>query len=151
MIVMYTDGGCRGNPGESSIGVSFRKNNLEINRISERIGIATCNEAEYLAIYQGLKKAIELGYLDLEVKADSQLAIMCIGHHWKTKTEHLKPIVKAAKELLPKFKTITFKHIPRELNSRADFLANLALDTKQVVGKLDVQFQQTLNKQACLF
>jgi len=125
---MYTDGACRGNPGYSSIGVVFFDNGVEIANISEAIGVTTNNIAEYTALLRGLDYALKQGYTELSVKADSELMIKQLKGEYKVKNAGLKPLFIEAKTLAAKFKSISYSHVMREDNKRADQLANMALD-----------------------
>ncbi len=126
---MYSDGACRGNPGKSSIGVVFYdENNEEIASLSEAIGVATNNVAEYTALIYGLEYAVKHHYKQLAIKADSELMIKQLKGEYKVKNENIKPLFIKAKALIAKLEAVTYKHVVRELNKRADELANMALD-----------------------
>ncbi len=126
---MYSDGACRGNPGESAIGVVFYdENHKEIASLSEAIGVATNNVAEYSALIYGLEYAVKKGYKKLAVHADSELMIKQLKGEYKVKNENIKPLFLKAKTLIAKLELVTYKHVLRELNKRADKLANIALD-----------------------
>jgi ribonuclease HI len=57
-LIIFTDGGSRGNPGKSAIGiVILDKNNKIILTHKEFLGIGTNNQAEYKAIIKALKLA----------------------------------------------------------------------------------------------
>ncbi len=127
---MFTDGACRGNPGESSIGVVFYdENHEEIASLSESIGVATNNIAEYSALVYGLEYAVKKGFKKLAIKADSELMIKQLKGEYKVKNANIKPLHAKAKELIAKLESVTYSHVRRELNMRADQLANLALDS----------------------
>ncbi len=126
---MYTDGACRGNPGQSSIGVVFYDEQAEIATLSEAIGITTNNIAEYTALIRGLQYALKQGYTELSVKADSELMIKQLKGEYKVRNEGLKPLFAEARKLAAQFKSVTYSHVMREQNKRADQLANRALDS----------------------
>lgn len=127
ILTIYTDGASKGNPGPASIGVSLIENAREIATVSKAIGIATNNIAEYTALLEGLKKAINLGYNHIQVMADSELMIKQLNKEYKVKNPEIKIIYEQIQKLLSNFKTIEFTHVRREKNVRADELANLAL------------------------
>ncbi|MBT6842267.1 MAG: ribonuclease HI family protein [Candidatus Melainabacteria bacterium] len=127
IAVIYTDGACRGNPGESSIGVSILEGDQEVATISEAIGLATNNVAEYTALLEGLKKVKELGYRKVAVNADSELMIKQLKREYKVKNPDLKVIFLKLQDLIKHFDSVSFTHVRREFNTRADELANLAL------------------------
>lgn len=126
-LTIYTDGASKGNPGRASIGVSLLEDNEEIATVSKAIGIATNNIAEYTALLEGLKKAISLGYHNIQVMADSELMIKQLNKEYKVKNPDIKVIYDQIQTLIKDLKTIKFTHVRREKNVRADELANLAL------------------------
>lgn len=129
---MYADGGSRGNPGPAGSGAVIYElvdgEEREIARVSEYLGVATNNVAEYNAIRIGLLRSIELGITDLEVRLDSELAVKQINGQYKVKNAGLKPFHTTVKSLMPSFKTITFSHVRREFNKVADSIVNEVID-----------------------
>ena len=123
------DGACRGNPGKSSAGAVLYKNNEEIWTKSMYLGDNfTNNIAEYFSLLLGLEEVVNRHILHLDVQGDSLLVINQINGKWKVKNENLKKLYQKAKHFEKKFNYITFTHIYREGNKRADELANQALD-----------------------
>ena len=135
-ITIYTDGGSRGNPGPSAIGVVVYKGNQIIKTYSEFIGKATNNETEYQAAVFALKKAKLLfgkkkaKEMEIEVLMDSELAIKQLNHEYKIKEEKLQLLFIKIWNLILDFKKVSFKHISREENKQADRLVNEALDNQ---------------------
>ena len=128
-LVSYTDGGARGNPGPSGIGVVLQNKTGEtIGEWSEFLGIATNNQAEYKALLLALKQAVALGVVELDCRLDSELVVKQLKGEYKVKHPDLKPLFEQAKSLISQIKNVSFKHIPRELNKQADQLANQAMD-----------------------
>ena len=131
ILHVYTDGGSRGNPGNAGCGIFITDS--EGNPIEKRfksIGIATNNIAEYTAILLGISRAIELGAGNIEVFADSQLAIEQLAGNYKVKNPELKKIFTSIQSLLADWGgDIHFTHIPREKNKEADRLSNVAMDS----------------------
>ncbi|MDO9399203.1 MAG: ribonuclease HI family protein [bacterium] len=128
-LILYTDGGARGNPGPSGIGVVIfdEKGNI-VDEISKYIGNATNNQAEYKALIAGLAKAKELDGQEIEVFLDSELVVKQLNREYRVKDQHLALLFVEAYNISISFKKIVFKHIPREKNKLADKLVNLALD-----------------------
>jgi ribonuclease HI len=132
VLILHTDGACRGNPGPSSIGVLISdQDGAVIDELAERIGVRTNNYAEYAAVIRGLERALELGAKRVHVKADSQLVVRQLEGTYRVKNEGIKPLFEMAKYLERKFeKGVTYEHVRREQNAEADALANLALDRR---------------------
>lgn len=131
-VVIYTDGGARGNPGISGIGVVIQdKDGKVLAEISKYLGDSlTNNYAEYEAIYLALQKCIELKLQNssVELRADSKLAVEQLSGNWKVKDASIREQFNKVNKLLKQFSSIKFTHIPRELNKQADALANKAMD-----------------------
>lgn len=129
VFTLFVDGASRGNPGDASIGCAIMDSDgEEVFTVSERIGIATNNVAEYTALLEGLKKAISEKISNIKVKADSELMVKQMRGQYKVKNEALKSLWIKAQEVSKKFDSFSIEHVRREQNSRADELANLALD-----------------------
>lgn len=140
MIYIYTDGGARGNPGPAAIGVYITdEKGSVIYKHGETIGIATNNVAEYQAVNKALSwllanKRIFTDHTEIKVFLDSLLLVSQINGLYRVKNNALKELFFALKEkerniALP----VSYFHIPREKNKRADALVNQALDALQYV------------------
>ena len=128
-LIIYTDGGARGNPGPSGIGgVIYDAGRKKIAEISEPIGHATNNQAEYKAVIAAMKKAKELGGEELEFYLDSELIVKQLKREYKVKNGDLAPLFLQVYNLEMDFKKVNFHHVPREKNKEADALANKAMD-----------------------
>jgi len=127
--VIFADGASRGNPGPAAIGATIKdKRGKLITFISQRIGRATNNQAEYRAIIAALEEAIRLGAKQVDIKTDSELIVKQINGEYRVKKATLKPLYQQAKQLQGLLKSFTITHIPRQQNIEADKLANKALD-----------------------
>lgn len=129
-LLIYTDGGSRGNPGPTAIGVVIGDKSY-----SEAIGEATNNVAEYKAIIFALKKAKALlggdkaKETEVEIRSDSELIVSQLKGEYKVKDEELKPLFIEVWNRMQDFKKVVFTLISREENKEADKLVNQALDT----------------------
>jgi len=128
-LIIYTDGGARGNPGPSGIGVAiYDATRQPLAEVSEYLGEATNNQAEYRAVIAALKKAADLGGEELEFYLDSELVVKQLNREYKVKNKDLAPLFLNIHNLSLSFKKITYRHVPREENQEADRLANEAMD-----------------------
>lgn len=126
---IYTDGGARGNPGPAGIGaVIYDDNKIVLAEISEYIGEATNNQAEYRAALAAIKKARTLKADELKFFMDSELVVKQLKGEYKIKNKVLASLFVQIYNLSLSFKKVTYTHIPREKNKHADRLANLAMD-----------------------
>ncbi len=126
---IYSDGGARGNPGPAGIGaVIYDNNKKEIATISRFLGNATNNQAEYEALIAALKKAKDLNINELKVYLDSELIVKQINREYKVKDKDLAKLFMQVHNLSINFENISFFHVRREFNKRADQLANQAMD-----------------------
>jgi len=135
-FILRFDGGSRGNPGKAGAGfvLYVLSSNGQCNEIyggSHFMGDSyTNNEAEYMALKKGLQCSYELGIKNLQVEGDSDLVVKQVNGQWKCKKSHLRLFLNDVLNVKKCFSNFKITHIPREQNSRADELANLAMDTK---------------------
>lgn len=132
-IVMYTDGGSRGNPGEAAIGVFVETLN---KKYGQCIGVKTNNDAEYEALIFGLEKLKALLGKDKVKSAqircylDSELVVKQLNHEYKLKEPRIQQYFLQIWNLMLDFGGVVFEHVPREKNKVADAMVNEALDGK---------------------
>ena len=123
------DGASKGNPGKAGAGAVLYLNNNEIWNTSKYIGNNfTCNYAEYYALIIGLEEASKRDIKNLNVEGDSQLVINQLNGKFRVKSLNIIDLYTRAKFLSNEFDLITFKHIYRNYNQRADELANLLIN-----------------------
>ncbi|MBD3318423.1 reverse transcriptase-like protein [Candidatus Woesearchaeota archaeon] len=130
-LILYTDGGARGNPGPAAIGIVLMdpgKGVLE--EVGEYIGETTNNVAEYRALLKGLELALQHECTELDVYSDSQLLVRQLLGEYKVKAAHLKPLFAEIQKKAEQFTSIAFTHVLRDHPgvSHADRLVNDALD-----------------------
>lgn len=129
-VLIYCDGGSRGNPGPSASGFVIQDPETEIVLESggKFLGITTNNQAEYRAVLFALERAHELGVEEIEFRLDSLLVVNQMKGIYKVKNKDLWPIYEQIKALCTKFKHVSFTHVLRELNKLADAEANRLMD-----------------------
>lgn len=132
VVELHSDGGARGNPGPAAIGAVVTDPSTSpptvLATVSERIGVATSNVAEYKAVIAGLEAARAFPARTLRVRADSMLVIRQLEGKWKVKHAGLKPLHAEARALLAAWEHVDLAHVRREHNVDADLLVNAALD-----------------------
>ncbi len=137
MLNVFTDGGARGNPGPAAVGVYITNaSGIKIHEIAKTIGIATNNVAEYQAVIEALtwisnniKKENERSPIHFFL--DSELVVSQLNGLFKIKKPHLQTLffeIRQKEALIDG--VISYTHIPREKNKKADTLVNMALDKK---------------------
>ncbi len=127
-VVIFTDGTAEPNPGPAAIGATIKDaQGRLITSISQPIGRATNNQAEYRAIIAALEKAIKLGAKQVDMRSDSELVVRQITGRYRVKKASLKPLYQQVKHLQNQLEGFTITHIPRQENTEADALANMAL------------------------
>lgn len=137
-IIIYTDGGARGNPGPAAIGIALQdaEGHL-IKSWGKAIGEATNNEAEYQAVVFALQKAKMLfgskktKDMAIDMRMDSNLVACQLNGKYKIEEERLFPFFIKIWNLKMDFARVTFAYVPREQNRGADALVNEALDASQ--------------------
>jgi ribonuclease HI len=133
-VVIFCDGGSRGNPGPSAIGAVVLDPSVDPPRVlaevSAAIGVTTNNVAEYRALIAGLEAAAPFGAARVRVRADSKLVVEQVKGTWKVKQPHLRPLLDRARALLAGYGEVDLQHVPRAENADADALVNAALDLR---------------------
>ena len=128
-LIMYADGGARGNPGPAATGVVIKNEKGEtLAAYGEYLGRQTNNFAEYSAAISGLKKARALGATEIDCVLDSQLVVEQLNGRWKVKEPTLQKLFLAAWNEARGFKKITIRHTRRGNNTEADREVNKILD-----------------------
>ena len=127
--IIYSDGGSRGNPGPSAAAFVIENDDqLVIDEGGEYLGITTNNQAEYHGVQLGLERARILGIRTIDFRVDSLLVVNQMKGAYIIKNRDLWPINERIIELVSYFDAVTFTHVARELNIRADTLVNAVLD-----------------------
>lgn len=130
-LVVHVDGGARGNPGPAAIGVVVSEpGGTVVDKLAERIGVATNNVAEYRALLRGLQRAAALGASEVEIVNDSELVARQLTGAYKVKHPAMKPLYLEAISALQDFDRWQIRSVPRAQNAGADELVNEALDRK---------------------
>lgn len=138
-IVMYSDGGSRGNPGPAALGVYIETLGKQYGEV---LGTKTNNEAEYMAIVSGLQKIKALlgkakaKVAAVECRMDSELAVKQLTHQYKVEKEHIQKLCFLVWNLTHDFASVKFVHVRREQNTVADRMVNEALDNAEKQGSL---------------
>ncbi|HWP61054.1 MAG TPA: ribonuclease HI family protein [Candidatus Paceibacterota bacterium] len=133
-VVIYTDGGARGNPGPAGAGaVMYDEYGVVLKEVSDYLGETTNNVAEYEALIRILAAAHEhfghqLSQISVEIRMDSELIVRQMEGKYKVKAPGLRPRFTEVKRLLQHFPHHSFTHVPREENTEADRLVNEAID-----------------------
>ncbi len=128
---IYTDGGARGNPGPSAIGIVLcDAKDIVVVEHREFIGETTNNVAEYTALIRALEIAKEYTMGDLICTSDSELLVKQMHGAYAVKAEHLIPLYAKVQDLIGYFQDVKFVHVRREhpFIVSADRMVNEVLD-----------------------
>tara|TARA_Y100000310_G_scaffold200689_1_gene200760 strand:- start:173 stop:628 length:456 start_codon:yes stop_codon:yes gene_type:complete len=137
-IIIYTDGGSRGNPGIAGCGaVIADSGGNTLKTKAKPLGRMTNNEAEYEGVLLGIDTAKKefgkekLKGVDIEFRLDSELLVRQLNGEYQIKEEKLIPyFIKIWNARVAEIPLAKFTHIPREKNKQADGLANDAMDAQ---------------------
>lgn len=130
-LIIHTDGGSRGNPGDAGIGAVLADSSGIVKKeISEHIGKATNNQAEYTALIRALEEAKKYRADSIQIFMDSELIVKQLKQEYKVKNKDLAPLFVKVWNLLNGFDKWSVQHVMREKNKRADELVNKALDKR---------------------
>lgn len=145
-LIVEADGGSRGNPGPSGSGavVIDGSTGRVLSEIATFGGVATNNVAEYRAVVAGLTEAFRIDpNARIEVRMDSKLVVEQMSGNWKIKHQDMQVLAIEVQKLIAG-KTVSWNWIPREQNSRADALANEAMDSESdTIRHFDVEPTQS--------
>ena len=131
---LYADGGSRGNPGPSGIGVIIKDAKQKtVKELSRYIGEATNNIAVYNALVLGLEEVVALGAGDVVIYLDSELLVKQLNGEYRVKDEGMKVLFEKALGILKRLNSFEIKHIAREKNKEADKLVNKAINLAGLV------------------
>lgn len=126
---IHTDGGSRGNPGPSGLGVFITDGHGKVVLEHSRyLGVTTNNQAEYRAVIDALEHARKLGGTEIEMYMDSELLVRQLNGQYRVRNADLAPLFLRVHNLRLAFHTCTFTHVRREYNKDADRLVNEAID-----------------------
>ncbi|HUK30448.1 MAG TPA: reverse transcriptase-like protein [Candidatus Acidoferrum sp.] len=129
------DGASRGNPGPASYAVIIRRpDGSTVYQLGKYLGRATNNVAEYFALITALDYCASSNIHRLRVRSDSELLVRQMQGRYKVKSASLKPLHERALRQSKSMAYFAIEHVPRELNSDADALANSALDRTGEIG-----------------
>jgi len=129
--ILFIDGASYGNPGDAGIGVLvYDINHRCVEKVSQYIGKATNNVAEYTALTTALIEALILGFREIEIKSDSELLVRQLRGRYKVKSNNIKILYLLAKHLIRGYKKVEIDYIRREQNKEADRLANEAIKNR---------------------
>jgi probable phosphoglycerate mutase len=128
-VIVACDGASRGNPGPAGIGVQITDDDGSVvAEIAHGLGIATNNQAEYTAVLEGLKRAVELGGAEVTVRSDSRLLVEQLSGRFRVKNPTLQRLHKEVRDVASRLGRVRYEHVPRERNTEADRLANEGVD-----------------------
>ncbi len=136
-LIVEADGGSRGNPGPAGYGalVSDAGTGEVLAELSDSLGTATNNVAEYSGLIAGLRAAAGLAPgADVEVRVDSRLVAEQMSGRWQVKDAALRSLAEAARDAAAQLGNVTYSWVPRARNARADRLANEAMDRAAAAG-----------------
>ena len=125
----WIDGASRGNPGDAGFGVLFEAEEGE-EEILGYLGRTTNNVAEYAGLLAALARGSRAGLDRLTVLSDSELLVRQMEGSYRVKAPHLVPYFLAALKLRRAIPRFSIRHVRRGENSRADGLANRAIDER---------------------
>jgi probable phosphoglycerate mutase len=130
-LVVEADGGSRGNPGPAGYGALVRDaaTGRILAEVAEALGRTTNNVAEYRGLIAGLRAAAGVSTAaSVEVRMDSKLVVEQMSGRWKIKHPDMIPLAREARDVASGFSSVRYTWVPRARNTRADRLANEAMD-----------------------
>ncbi len=127
-LIIFTDGGARGNPGPAGIGVVIKAGGKTVKEYGKYIGKTTNNQAEYQALISALESAKEMSATEIQIFMDSELIVKQLKGEYRVRDAGLAPLYLKVHNLRAGFSKFFVSHVPREKNKEADRMVNEALD-----------------------
>jgi len=128
-VIVNCDGGSRGNPGKSALGVVIKTAKGEIiEEVGEYLGVQTNNYAECMAVVKALEVLRQKDLFKADFYLDSELVVKQINGEYKIKSENIAHLHQRIKEL-SKGMELSFSHVYRKDNTEADKIVNQVLDS----------------------
>lgn len=123
-MIVYSDGGSKGNPGPAAIGIILVKEDKIIEEYSEFIGIATNNQAEYKALIKALDLCLKYKETEILCYSDSILLVNQANGNFKVRNRSLYQLYIELKAKEKNFLEVKYNYVPREnpFIARADSL-----------------------------
>lgn len=132
VATLHFDGGSRGNPGPAAAAAVIKDSQgVVLAEVTDYLGDATNNIAEYTGLLLGLKKAVELGLKQLDIYGDSELIVRQVKGEYKVRNQGMKPLYAEVMQSLEQLKW-QITHVPRAENHEADALVNQVLDQQNI-------------------
>lgn len=138
-LLVYADGGSRGNPGVAGYGavVLDAATGALLAERAEPLGQASNNVAEYSGLIAGLRAAAEIDPgAEIEARLDSKLVVEQLSGRWKVKHADMRRLALEARDVVAAIVaaggSVRYAWVPREKNTAADRLSNVAMDGDSV-------------------
>jgi ribonuclease HI len=129
LLNVFTDGASRGNPGHAGIGgIIEDEKGAILDEWNDYLGICTNNVAEYRALLSSLPRLLSLNPSGVRFHLDSELVVRQLNGQYKVKDAKMKELYDEVRRQIGRFPGVSFRHVTRDKNSRADQLANEAID-----------------------
>ena len=143
--VLYFDGKAEPNPGKGSAAAVLYLNDTIMFETGKYLEKTTNNQAEYLGLIIGLQECLKRGIRNVKVFGDSKLVIEQSSGRWKVNNLGLIDLQSQVKEMVKQFQSISFTHVYREENTKADELTNIIFDTKKNLNYTDEKKKSLLD------
>ena len=134
---LYFDGKAVPNPGKGSAAAVLYANDVILFEVGKYLEKTTNNQAEYLGLIIGLQECLRRGHKNIKVYGDSKLVIEQSAGRWKVNNLGLIDLHSQVKELSKQFQSISFTHVYRNKNKKADELTNIVFESKQHLNYTD--------------
>jgi ribonuclease HI len=149
VLTIHTDGAARGNPGPAAFAYVIARDGAPPIEEGGCLGRMTNNQAEYTALVRALEHAARLGTAqEVHILSDSELMVKQMRGEYRVKNEELRDLYEQAQELADRFTSVSYQHVRREQNKRADALCNEALDGERGSGVTAAKAPKSAKKAA---
>ncbi|CAN1188105.1 Putative ribonuclease H protein At1g65750 [Linum perenne] len=135
---LNTDGSVLGHRGRSAAGGLIRDSSGKcLHAFTMNLGVCTITRAEICGALEGVRRAWEAGYQKLEIQMDSKVAVEILLNASLATSHQFTLEALEFRDWLQRDWMVKVKHVYREANHAADYLANLGHNTARGTHEVD--------------
>ncbi|CAN1181294.1 Putative ribonuclease H protein At1g65750 [Linum perenne] len=137
-FTLNSDGSVLGHRGRSAAGGLIRDSSGNcLQAFTMNLGVCTITRAEICGVLEGVRRAWEAGYRKLEIQMDSKVAVEILLNANLATSPQFTLETLEFREWLQRDWVVKVKHVYREANHAADYLANLGHNTTRGSHEVD--------------
>ena len=104
----------------------------QVGKVSDYIGKRSKSNAERIAFLRAVKLALYFQVNELRIKTDSEIIVRQLSPGYKSRDTEILKFLSEITPLINKIKKFKIEYIPKNLNDKANFLAEKAIQRLKV-------------------